>query len=701
MATVRIATRGIESLRCIATLRFSILSVKANEMFSRIFIARCVALLGWYGFGVVAIAQETVLDTVTVNAPASENEASLGNGEIDRRRLRERQSGSLGETLAQEPGIAASGFAAGASRPIVRGLAGAHVGVTVNGADTADVSTLSPDHRSAVDTTFAKRIDILRGPAALRLQGGASGAVLDVQDTRIPDQLIKGNAGEFDAHGGTGNRETSANLKLDHGGGRVGLTLFSTNQSAGDYAIPGLANTNDSTSARERLPNSYNHNHSFGAGATWFGDDATHGASVSHMESHYGLPGDDASIRMRQTRVDARGDASMGAAEVSYRYSHTDYTHSEIEPDGATAARFDQTGDALSLESNYQGSTGDVRSMGLALGTQRFDATGEINFATDRYSQAVYGIGHQQWGNANAGGFVNRVDWGGRIEQQRFRPDASTGAAHRSFQPLSVSLAGVLPVGGQAAVFSTLTRSERAPELEALYANWAHPASSTYEFGDASLRTENSIDLDVGMRYRRERWSGSLAYFHKRFSRYTLGSYRDSNGDGFPDRRDANGNSDPTGEFVDLFYTQQAARFSGWEATLGWNMQGAGFNARATFDQVRARLTDGTPLPRITPQRLGLQVGWREQIELGWQLQLQALHTAAPDHLAPLETATPGWTRYDLGIAYVRRVNGAPWTFYLDGRNVTNQSIRFHTDYLKDRVPQPGRIWLAGIRGTF
>ena len=106
---------------------------------------------------------------------------------LDRNDLAETMQPSLGETLAQEPGIRSSSFGAGASRPIVRGQSGARVRVLESGFDSGDASTTSPDHAVAVDPMSAERIEVLRGPSTLLYGGEAVGGVVNVIDQRIPE----------------------------------------------------------------------------------------------------------------------------------------------------------------------------------------------------------------------------------------------------------------------------------------------------------------------------------------------------------------------------------------------------------------------------------------------------------------------------------------------------------------------------------
>ena len=54
--------------------------------------------------------------------------------------LRDRQAGTLGETLSHELGVSSSAFGAGAARPVIRGLEGPRVKMLQNGMSVSDVS---------------------------------------------------------------------------------------------------------------------------------------------------------------------------------------------------------------------------------------------------------------------------------------------------------------------------------------------------------------------------------------------------------------------------------------------------------------------------------------------------------------------------------------------------------------------------------
>ena len=92
---------------------------------------------------------------------------SLSGGAL----VRARES-TIGETLANQPGITSSHFGAGASRPVIRGMDGPRVKILSDGAEVQDASTISPDHAVGFEPVLAEPIEVLRGPSAPAYGGG-------------------------------------------------------------------------------------------------------------------------------------------------------------------------------------------------------------------------------------------------------------------------------------------------------------------------------------------------------------------------------------------------------------------------------------------------------------------------------------------------------------------------------------------------
>src|SRR5687767_10276088 len=180
--------------------------------------------------------------TVTGSEIHSVGEVAQPVTVLSDRELLEKKQFSLGETLAQEPGVNSTQFGAGSSRPVIRGLGGDRIRVLEAGIGTGDASTTSPDHAVSTDPLSAESIEVLRGPATLLYGSSAIGGVVNVLDGRIPDYVPdQPVTGSVELRGNTVADERSGSLVLDGGSGKLAWHLEGLKRETDDYEIPGFA----------------------------------------------------------------------------------------------------------------------------------------------------------------------------------------------------------------------------------------------------------------------------------------------------------------------------------------------------------------------------------------------------------------------------------------------------------------------------
>jgi iron complex outermembrane recepter protein len=125
---------------------------------------------------------------------------------VDHQQILESGGASIADALAEVPGIAATGFAAGASRPIIRGMDATRVRILEDGTSSSDVSDIGPDHGIPIDPLAARSIEVVRGAGTLRYGSQAIGGVVNAINNRVPMTLSdKPFAGEL-----TGSYDTAA-----------------------------------------------------------------------------------------------------------------------------------------------------------------------------------------------------------------------------------------------------------------------------------------------------------------------------------------------------------------------------------------------------------------------------------------------------------------------------------------------------------
>jgi iron complex outermembrane receptor protein len=120
----------------------------------------------------------------------------------------------------------------------------------------------------------------------------------------------------------------------------------------------------------------------------------------------------------------------------------------------------------------------------------------------------------------------------------------------------------------------------------------------------------------------------------------------------------------------------------------------------AGFDVVTARLNSGANrnIPRIPSQRLrlGAVMDWN-----GWLAEVSWRRVGDQNDTGLGEIRTEGFDDLRLHINYTMDIGRSSVELFLSGRNLTDDEQRYHTTFIKDLAPQPGRTVEAGVRVYF
>lgn len=605
--------------------------------------------------------------------------------------LRNKLGNSLGDTLSQELGVSASSFGAGASRPIIRGLEGPRVMILQNGMPVSDVSTVSNDHAVATEAATARQIEILRGPAALLYGSGAIGGLVNVVNDRIPTMLLPKPTGQVEARYGTVDGQKNTSFMVDGAAGSIGLHLDGNYRDTDNYKIPGSARLNDPSSASGRLPNSFTHESSIGAGGSYIADWGHIGASVSTLDDHYGIPTAEKSfIDLHQTRYDIDSLVKApfaGFESFKFKLGYTDYSHIEKQQDGTPNTIFSNRAVQTRWELAHQPLAGWRGNFGVQTEQSNYsalsatDGSAALTPATKSTSMAGFLVEERNFGPV-------LVSAGVRMESVKRRPQ---GLQDRDFNLFSWSAGGLwtfMPGYGLGATYSI---AQRAPTVEELYSNGAHESTSTYDIGDGNLQKETSHNIELTLQKTEGliRWKANL--FQNQVKNFIFGR---TNG-----QVDGSGVADPSGEFTQRFWSQGDATIHGAEAELSYNLGGEGFSVRGFADTSRGKLDNQGNLPLQPATRYGVDVGYRQG---PWASGVKVLRAQTQDRLASFETTpTPSYTQLDANLSYTQRVNAVRVTWFALLKNALNQDIRLSTSVLKDSVPQAGRNLIVGVRTEF
>jgi iron complex outermembrane receptor protein len=231
-------------------------------------------------------------------------------------------------------------------------------------------------------------------------------------------------------------------------------------------------------------------------------------------------------------------------------------------------------------------------------------------------------------------------------------------------------------VSEDASLAFTLSRSQKIPSVEEMFADGPHAATFAYEIGEPDLEVETANALDVTLRLSRGLFRVEVSAFADFFQHFIYQGFTGAEEAGLPV----------------LQARQGDATFAGAEGSVEFDRLHGGDHhllVEGWGDYVRAELTeDDEPRPRITPFRLGGRLrynGGTVRADLG------LTRVATQDRVASREEETEGYSMLDMSLGYRLFTGDITHDFVLRGTNLADQEARNHTSFLKELAPLPGR----------
>ncbi|TVQ47115.1 MAG: TonB-dependent receptor [Gammaproteobacteria bacterium] len=671
--------------------------------------------------------------------------------------LARRLAGSIGEILDGLPGVANADFGPGVGRPTVRGQQGSRVVVLDDGLPVADVSGEGVDHAVAIDARGAEQIEIFRGPMTLLYGSGAAGGVVNVRSSRFLPDFAPSSFARLDASYSPNGDDRQVDLQFEHAldeafGLRGALGLRRSN----DFSIKGFQEEDQTEGRRGRLQNS-NLSSDTASLTGMFRQDWGHiGLGASRWRTDYGIPEVFDPQRLR-------GDGSDDFERITADYERIDLRAEILDPlPGFTTlrlksawTRFEQQESEFKfnradgsfreaiVEAEFQNDEFDTRIdlvhapiagwqgvLGLQFSDRDFFADDPRGADRGFYvrpnrtrTSALYLVEELRTG-------FGRLEFGGRIERTASRADDVIGSRvegvtqedgsflplpeqldRRRDTPLSLSAGSIIDLDEAHHLRVALTRAQRMPSGEQLYAFGRHAAAGTWEVGNPELDRETYTNFELGI----DRHLGRLRYdftvFYNRADDYIFLASEDD-GTGNPVFVNDIGNRAGEGAAADcapgagglcrlrnqLVTNQQAdAEFYGAELAGSFQLvEGpVPLTLHVSGDLVRGKLRDGGNLPRITPARAG--VGLATRLE-GIDMRVDFQRVDRQSRIGEAESTTDGFNLLSLDLAWQLPGTGTDTTLYLRGRNLLDEDGRRHQSFFKDDAPIIGRAFYLGFR---
>lgn len=468
-----------------------------------------------------------------------------------------------------------------------------------------------------------------------------------------------------------------------------------------------------------RLGNSYSRSSQVALGSTWFFDRGYVGVSIDAKDSEYGVPGFSmqnlsfganpadglpVGVVIKQQRYALEAllrDPLPYVERAELRVSKLDNTSGERL--GSTRANdydFQSTQAELLLAHQPVGPLSGV--LGLSHQARDVTGSGALRYLPDveTRSNAVFlketlDVG---WASFDAGVRHERVDHD--LQPSRFKTSrnaANTTLQDRSYRLNSYSLGSYVELGPLFAAKVRYSSSQRAPEINELYASNAHYSVMTQEEGNQNLQPERAKNLELTGLFHLGGFALSATAYRMKYDNYL---YQGHSGMQMANR-------------LPLKYWKQTdTTVKGFEidASQALDLGGYGtLNLSAFADLVRNQAdrpdtlrahNDGEYLPNMPTNRYGATLQWQRD---SWKLQVSSTYYDKQKYLGrnvSEEIPLDAFNLVDLQVSRelpLRNAYIAGMEVFVNGSNLLDDEARPHNSPLKYIAPLPGRGFQVGV----
>lgn len=455
------------------------------------------------------------------------------------------------------------------------------------------------------------------------------------------------------------------------------------------------------------MPNSHSNSYAFNAGTGYIGEKLNVGAGFRRSYGYYGIPGfalhqiaGESLYLPINTRSEANSllmeseyklhEAGIAAIRLNYMMQYAQ--DSELIED-YLANKFSTARQVARLEIDQQQLRFLKGITGVDISAVNIDGSGEQRYLPDSKSRE-YGIfSLQQF----AVKFLNiNVGYRHDLVQRRamlttgYTPGRGLGGgklSNRDFHLNQFNTGVQLNINKFAYLRGSYTHSERAPDVNELYAGNNHFAIIVEENGDDRLNKETAKTGEFGAGLNLAGLKLSITHYRTIFNNYLYLAHT---------------GIARSGGFLVKEWRQSDTRLNGWEAEMEYNQKiGHDFNIQlgSYFDLVRnvnvsgdhmRDWAEGDYMPNMPTSRFGLSGGISyKQLELSSTFDRYLAQRFLGKNINP-EPPMPAYSLLAVRLSYSGNIRQYKIDYFASGSNLLNVEARPQNSFLKYLAPLPG-----------
>jgi iron complex outermembrane receptor protein len=652
--------------------------------------------------------------TVTgVSGATSIRKTPIPVSKINKAELFTTPSTNIIDALSRQPGVSQLSTGPAISKPVIRGL-GYNRLVTINDGVRQEGQQWGDEHGIEIDENSVSRVEILKGPASLMYGSDAiAGVVNIITTTPAPNNSIVANVSSSYQ---TNNRQRS--LFANIGGNRNGFNwnVWGDLTAAADYK-----NKYDG-----RVFNSKFNNHNFGGYVGYNGAWGFTHLIVSSFNQKLGVVegernNDGSFVKALPGGIDGAptsDDFNSTTPEIPYQYVR----HNKIIADNSFKVGSGKITLNLAYQRNQRqefGNPDDISEKSLYFDLGTFNYSAAYHFDDHNGWITSVGVNGMSQDNKNKGvEFLipeyHLFDFGAYVYSQKTINKATISGGLRfdnravdskalmddgeaKFNAFKKNFSNVSATAGvsyapkkNVTLKANIARGFRAPGIPELSSNGAHEGTNRYEYGDQNLKSETTLQGDVGVEIGTEHLLLSVSAFYNHIDNFIFYS-KLSSGQGGDSLVAADGAMIPAYKFG-----QHTANLPGFEAMLDIHPHPLDWlHWENTFSYVRGRFTEAIGesknVPFVPPAR------WTSEVKVALFPKAKSVkHTSlfaevvhAFDQNRPFtsfetETVTDGYTLLNAGVSASLFCKGKTlFTIAVLGNNLADVAYQDHLSRLK------------------
>lgn len=643
----------------------------------------CLLLNVPYAKSEEMVESDSVITITAKPQPSNALTAPQSVTVIEGRDLDQVRGQTVTDALQNVPGVSAFTTGVGISKPVIRGLTSQRVLMVADGI-RQEFQQWGDEHAAILDPFQVDRVEVLRGPNSLLYGSDALGGIIAFSRAALPDasQGAPKLAGKIDLNYFSNNQQSAGGLALFGASGPLAYRFSVSGRDGDNFEAPESEVSN--SAAKDK-----NGSGTIGFKKEW----GQFEVDYSRVDQEVQLPEEDPAKtpfqKLKNDQVSFRAALPVGAAKVEALYAYQKNEREEYEEENAdeAALNFITKNNTVELKAHHA-PVGPLKgTFGVSIHNQDLISDKEEQLIPSFESDVLGAYLYEEVA-------VNKLTFSaglrGDTQKLDIQANDSLGvvAQEKKYNQVTGALGAVWHAAEPLAFALNVGRGYRSPTAFELYSNGEHEGTGRFEVGDADLKPERSLNIDLATRYSTKRVKAEVAVFRNKINEFI---YVEPTGTTFDDPDTVEIEETPIFD-----YKQADATLIGGEVSVETDVT-EWLALNAGYDIVRGEndLTN-EDLPLIPADRFRAGIKFQAQ-KLGSLLERSYIGAGArvirnQNRIDLNETETPGYTLWDVSAGTEIKVGDSHLSLDLGVENLGDKEYFDHLSRNKTvGIFNPGR----------